>query len=432
MALQKGVAQAIPIPMYDALDHVTLLAPTSPTVTISKDGGALAPPESAFAVALIADFGVLVTLSAADMNANSIAIKATDADCDDAAMTVLTEADWTAARAELLNTIPEDVDVELSAIHGLGSWESGAFGTGTFNVTLLVKDDNGDPVAGARVTVAGLAPQTSNANGLFPAQWALDAGTYTVSVQVSSRYVAANPYSLTVDATGVVTAPAGGVIVVAVVSSTSGVCMNFGQLCGQVQTAMAEWLLSKESLHTVFKENVQEWVQQAIYRLDADLLWTQLRIQLDSVISQRRYTLDPGILRIQYVTYAGAELTALTTAEEIARAELDTTASTPRYYAWYGQELALYPTPAVADDEIEVWALQTPLAMVGDSDVPTLPCHLSALLVDYAMYQAFRHVGDIERAQACLAIYLEAMERDRQNYLNSRGVTAVRRDGRVT
>jgi len=320
----------------------------------------------------------------------------------------------------------------FAALHGAGSWAAGALGTGLFPITLSTKDDNGTSAMGCRVTVAGLAPQTSNANGLFAYQWALDPGTYPYTSQNPSRYVPSTVGVVTVDATGVVTDPPGGIIVVDLAAAGApGRGMNFGELIGQVLSCMWEWGTSNQSGHFIDRALVEQWVQQAIYRLDADLLWTQLRLQLDSVISQRRYDLIPGILRIQYVTYAAAEMHPLTTAEEIARAELNTTTGTPTHYAWYGQELALYPTPAAADDEIEVWALQTPEDLVADADYPTLPAHTHALIVDYALYQAFRHVGDIERAKACLATYEAAMQNDKSNYLNSRGVTAMRRDQRV-
>jgi hypothetical protein len=207
--------------------------------------------------------------------------------------------------------------------------------------------------------------------------------------------------------------------------------MTFGQMIGQVQTAMAEWLLSKESLHTVFRDNVEQWVQQGIYRLDADLQWTQGRLAFDTTASTRRYTMNAAILRVQHVTCDGVELFPLIAAEDIAKQELDDTEDTPAFYSWYGAEIALYPTPSGDDLEIEVWCNQTPAALSNDDDVPTLPPHTHALIVDYALYQAFRHVGEMEKSQVCLAIYRAAADDERGNLLNIRGVSGLRRDSRV-
>ena len=90
----------------------------------------------------------------------------------------------------------------------------GALGSGQHNVLLTVVDDSGNPVQGARVTVGGLRPQASDANGYFASEWSLDAGTYTLSVQVNTAYTYTNPGTLTVDSSGNVTVPTGGVIVV--------------------------------------------------------------------------------------------------------------------------------------------------------------------------------------------------------------------------
>ena len=85
-------------------------------------------------------------------------------------------------------------------------------GSGQWPITLTVEDDSGDPVTGAILTFPGIAPQTTNTLGEFPSAWALDAGTYSATLAVGGGYTATNPVTVTVDASGNVTVPTGGVI----------------------------------------------------------------------------------------------------------------------------------------------------------------------------------------------------------------------------
>lgn len=208
--------------------------------------------------------------------------------------------------------------------------------------------------------------------------------------------------------------------------------MNFGELTGHVLSVMRDYCAANAAAYSVDKPMAEAWVQQAIYRLDADLLWTQERVQASSVAGQRRYALDDAIRVIQYATYDGAELTALTTIEEIARQEAETSNGTPTHYSWYAQELALYPLPAASTENvIELWTIQTPAALSEAADVPTLPLHTHALLIDYALYQAYRYVGNMELSQGCMGMYAAALQNEAGNYINRRGVMAVRRDARM-
>lgn len=207
--------------------------------------------------------------------------------------------------------------------------------------------------------------------------------------------------------------------------------MTFAQLKGQVLTAMEQWSLANQQLHPIFPEIVAEWVQAAIYKLDADLLWTQSRETFDTEASTRRYAVDEAILHIQTVTCDGYEMTPLTVPEEVAKYEADDTESTPQYYSWFAAEIALYPVPSEADLTVELWCNKRPDALSDDDDEPTLPAHVHPLLVDYALYQAFRHVGDVEHAGACLAMYRAAREEEQSNMLNTRGIMAARLDSKV-
>jgi hypothetical protein len=100
----------------------------------------------------------------------------------------------------------------------LGTVVTDIFGNGDFPIALTVEDNNGYPVAAATLTIAGTAAQTTGSMGDFPNAWALYSGTYMGTLRVGANYVATNPYTITVDSSGNVTVPTGGVLVVEAVA----------------------------------------------------------------------------------------------------------------------------------------------------------------------------------------------------------------------
>lgn len=139
MAMQYATAQGLTIPTYSSDDSKTPTTPTNPVVTISKDGAALAA--AAGTVTVIANYGVHVALTAADMTAAAIAVKITSDNCDPVALSLVTEAGYTVTRAGNL----DNLDVAVSSIDPAG--------TGTETVTVTVVDDSGDVRTGEVVTV---------------------------------------------------------------------------------------------------------------------------------------------------------------------------------------------------------------------------------------------------------------------------------------
>ena len=318
MAFQKAIVQSFTIPTL-ATGTTTPTTPTNPVVTISKDGAGLGAP--AGVVTVIANYGIHLAATIADMTADAIAVKVTSDNCDPATVNIVTEADWTAVRAVKVDnadvavstrstfaggavasvtapvtagTVTDKTDyalavtpptaeaiatyvwvtnvtgaavaATLAGITSLANWLRGlyrkssmnavakgevntgggtynevtdshealaegvdtvptaaenaaavvaeAFGDGEWPVELTVEDDNGDSVTGAILTFPGLAPQSTNTLGAFASAWALDTGTYAATLAVGVGYTATNPVTVTVNASGNVTAPTGGVIVV--------------------------------------------------------------------------------------------------------------------------------------------------------------------------------------------------------------------------
>jgi hypothetical protein len=79
----------------------------------------------------------------------------------------------------------EEIDAELSANHGAGSWESGGLGTGARTVTITV-DDGTDPLESARVRMQKGAENyvgSTDASGVIV--FSLDDGTWDVAVSLA-------------------------------------------------------------------------------------------------------------------------------------------------------------------------------------------------------------------------------------------------------
>jgi len=207
--------------------------------------------------------------------------------------------------------------------------------------------------------------------------------------------------------------------------------MTFGQLSSQVHSAMRQYTAGNAGMSMVDRDMTDMWMQAAIYQLDADLGWTQDRVQVLSVVDQRRYTLDSAIRRILLVTYDGAELLPLLAAEDVVKQNADDTTGTPIYYSWFASELSLYPVPNTAALTIELWTIKAPTALATDAAVPTLPLHTHHLLVTHALYQAWQYIGEMDRSARCEEMYMAGMHQERGNYINARGIVQARSDSRA-
>lgn len=90
-------------------------------------------------------------------------------------------------------------------------------GTGAHAITLYVKDDSANPVAGQSVSIPTAGVQLSAAS-TGAVSFNLDAGTYTVTVRSSAAYTPESSYTVVVDADGNVTTPADAVLEITAVA----------------------------------------------------------------------------------------------------------------------------------------------------------------------------------------------------------------------
>ncbi|MHB8997510.1 MAG: phage adaptor protein [Armatimonadota bacterium] len=197
--------------------------------------------------------------------------------------------------------------------------------------------------------------------------------------------------------------------------------MTFATLRSHVLSALVEYTGAGAGVHYIDSDVSGSWVQQAIYKLDADLRWTRCRSYINAVHDQRYYTLPEGFHEILVVTYEGKPLERITSEDEIARQDASPEAGTPQYWAWWGPDLALYPQPdATSPAAIGLYVVSTPVAL-ADTETPTMPAHLHPLLLDYALSMGHRHVGDVDKASAFMNLYASAIEAQRYRAGNDRG-----------
>ncbi len=77
----------------------------------------------------------------------------------------------------------------------------------------------------------------------------------------------------------------------------------------------------------------------------------------------------------------------------------------PAFYALYGQELRIFPTPNASGEKLEIRYFKAVPWLVEDTDVPVLDARYWHLLIGYAVARAFEAEDDQEMAQAHLGRY---------------------------
>lgn len=115
------------------------------------------------------------------------------------------------AGAPAAGSTDEELDDILTGVNGIGG------GTGSFAITLYIHDQSGNAVAGIEVTIPTVGPRTSAAStGAVTAN--VNAGTYSVTKRDTAAYTGGANENVVVNGSGVVTAPAGGILTVTAVT----------------------------------------------------------------------------------------------------------------------------------------------------------------------------------------------------------------------
>jgi len=249
----------------------------------------------------------------------------------------------------------------------------------------------------------------------------LNAGIYSVSFGPDSRYAFGEQPKI--------------MVVTAADQTFSFTCteviypdqgMTFGQLKGHVQDALADYASTAAGIRSITPADAGIWVNQALYQLDSDLRWNRQRETINGVLGTRHYDLDADVREILTVAWNGTLLQRLTSEQEIAQHDANDGQDTPGYWSLWGSELSLYPTPkASVAAGIQLLTVRTPLALVSDETIPTLPAHTHRLLVDYALHQAYIRVGNAEMALVCMNAYLVGAQREASKLAGQLGLNVT-------
>jgi hypothetical protein len=195
MAFEKGKAQTVGLVTMSGSD------PTAPSGSIvaqvSTGGGAFGTATNA--LTSVGNGYCTLALTTSETNADIVAVRVTSDATDTLIQTYYFEDAYTAARAAYLDAAissrsshsAADVDTELTAAHGAGSW-AGAAGSGANEVTVTVTDGT-TALPNISVTIRNQAgvtlvagPLVTDADG--KAVFNLDDGDYRAVPSTTSLY----------------------------------------------------------------------------------------------------------------------------------------------------------------------------------------------------------------------------------------------------
>jgi len=181
--------------------------------------------------------------------------------------------------------------------------------------------------------------------------------------------------------------------------------MTFGDLKSYVEMALLD--VYPDRLNP---DLVADWVQQAYVEVDTALRWSRDKEEDNSVIGQANYAIPTTTRVIVFATYLATGETKATLLKQISIEEwhrLDEADGTPTSWARWGDEIYLYPTPDVNAETITLFVSETPTALATDVSIPVIPAETHGLIRDYALMEAYAHLGDT----MSMRIYQDKFER---------------------
>lgn len=244
----------------------------------------------------------------------------------------------------------------------------------------------------------------------------LDPGSYLAWFGPDSLYTFGGPKAFTVAANG----ETHNFTCILALQPNRG--WTLGQMKGMLQFAFADFSVASAGARYMSPAIIEDWIRAAHYSLDAALRWTRDSDALESVDGQKAYIYDGDLLQeISEVTYEGELLKRVPVSEYLERWGDETTEGTPEYWSLNGAEIWLYPWPDTDDEDIIVSGVALPPPMGSDSAMPTLPAQYHSLIVDWALAQGYRHLGNMEMEQTCMAGFKALAEMASHERLTDRG-----------
>lgn len=158
-----------------------------------------------------------------------------------------------------------------------------------------------------------------------------------------------------------------------------------------------------------YRPLVKTWINEALHRIARRVHLPQLEViyPFATANGTASYALPADEVR----DLSLREPSTSTPLEEIAYDELDAAdASTdkPLFFARYGLNLILYPTPDAAY-ALELRYLKNTPELAADAEIPAIPGDYSDACVSYARSRAFRAEDDRQQADAFMADFDRAV-----------------------
>lgn len=152
----------------------------------------------------------------------------------------------------------------------------------------------------------------------------------------------------------------------------------------------------------VNRNRIKAWINEGLFQIarEVEAPEYQATEEIGLEVGRYKYPLPEDFLRVQDIFYP--EMRARLRLLDLQQFDLYTpsiTAGPPQAYTLYASELWLFPNPSSADT-LEVRYIRNPPQLMKDEDIPLLNPNYWHLLIDYALWRAFRAEDDMESAQA--------------------------------
>lgn len=325
----------------------------------------------------------------------------------------------------------EEMEAYFAGLHGVGSWKTGTaigLGAGLNPVSIALKNASGNPVTGIFFVVRNIAETTKLAIGITDgdgeAEIQLDDGTYKLrfgsglsGAGMTTGYVYANPYTLTVSGTTsvVFTCTDAGV-------ATAGI--TYAQLKGSLRLMLPQ--IPGVNWRFVTDPLIEQWLNSAYQEVDRKLRWTRCDHTFTTVEDQVEYVI-PTVVR-EYIAVEMTdeddnvyELKRIGLPEYIQRRASSTAAARPQCWVHHGDKFKLYPKPDSDKYSVTIHIVVEPPNLSVNEDQPGFPAHLHQLIIDQALVYAHRQFGDLDTAVALDAVTETKLKDERKEPALDRG-----------
>jgi hypothetical protein len=177
--------------------------------------------------------------------------------------------------------------------------------------------------------------------------------------------------------------------------------MNVGQIRARIQAKIGD-----TSGAEVAPADILNWINDGITEIARRTNQPQATATTPSVVGQSTYnlvTFAADITRLRSVMYDGSVLQPLSIEEADTfladREKAGQSNGTPQMYWIWSDQINVWPPPDTASKSLKLFYQKRPAAVATDADIPGIPLHMHADLVDYVYAQVLDTIGDKQGAE---------------------------------